>query len=407
MSILKFLITTLLVMGYQYSTSAAIIAKNNVQNWSSTKPTRIILASKGLSFASVGYLQAKVYQNLYPDDQILFITNMPDKNSAYRNTKQSELKKMGFIIQEESDKKLNTRQFIDIVKANSERIRSIDVIGHNGVDKGPWLEDGDNRLDYQNEGIMRELTSRFLPNAWVRLHGCNSGWNVARFLSRYWQIPAIGTFTSTSFYYLTNSGNYELFQSIEGGAASPGITPAKFDTKTFLDQNGQAIKTSCPSGGCMTLIPEGSPYHYHVHNDPNAAWLPMAKPVCNSIVSEEQCLKAQAESLITAVGATPRATMATQQEAYEEALFGSVCGSYAKAVNQESCKMYVKKAYLGRQNYFPYKLGKMLKCDGLRVCKFQQVSIDLRKNAPENTDNTILEYLDNGLKGFYLLQNSQ
>jgi hypothetical protein len=63
----------------------------------------------------VGYQQYKIYQELYPHDQFLFITNLPAVG-PYRNVKQDTLKGLGFAITEESTSLLDTLKLIQILK---------------------------------------------------------------------------------------------------------------------------------------------------------------------------------------------------------------------------------------------------------------------------------------------------
>lgn len=398
---MKSIISLILVTVTSSFAAAGIVAQKASNTWDPKAPTHVIIASKGLTFASVGYQQARVYENLFPKNQILFITNLPT-SGAYKYTKQLQLKKQGFKIVTENSKKLTSESTIATVLENTTNIRSLDIISHNGVDKGPWLEDGDNRLDFKNADIMTKLKPAFSAKAWARIQGCNSGWNVAPYLSQYWDVPVFGSFTSTSFYYLTPNGEYELFQSVEGGEPAKNILPAKTDTWSFVTSQGATVPTPCAEGTCYTLIPEAAPYHYHVHKSPKAAWLPISKPVCAKSISDERCQKAQAEALLTTIGATPRKEALWNPNTYKKIVFQSVCGSYSSASSQSTCRGNLEVSYKNRTEYFPYKLGEMLRCSGLRACSFTQESIDLRKNK-NGTQSTLIEYLDNAFKGYQLL----
>lgn len=398
---MKLILSLILVTASSSLAPAGIVAQKSSGSWNPKAPTHVIVASKGLTFASVGYQQARVYENLFPNNQVLFITNLPT-NETYKFTKQVQLKKNGFRIVAESSKKLTSESTIATVLANTTNIRSLDIISHNGVDKGPWLEDGDNRLDFKNPELMAKLKPAFSAKAWVRIQGCNSGWNVAPYLSQFWGVPVFGNFTSTSFYYLTAKGDYELLQSVEGGESAKSDLPAKMDTWSFVTSHGAKLASPCADGTCLTLIPEAAPYHYHVHKSPKAAWLPMSKPVCAKSISDQRCQKAQAEALLTAVGSTPRNEALWNADTYKKIVFQSICGSYSSGSSQKRCREYLEVTYKNRTEYFPYKLGEMLRCSGLRACSFTQESIDLRKNK-KGTQSTLIEYLDNAFIGYQLL----
>lgn len=377
---------------------AAIVAQKSVAPWHPSRPTHVIVAAKGLAFATVGYQQFKIYQELYPHDQFLFISNLPAPG-PYRNVKQDTLKKLGFAILEENTLVLDTRKLIQIIKNTTRNIRTLDIIGHNGVVLGPWLESGDHRMEYRNVTLMSQLRPLFAADAWVRIAGCNSGWYVAPALSEAWGVPVFGSFTSTGFYYLNTDGNYELFDSIDGGQAAENVHPAKID-------NSFEIPQKC-EGSCFTLKPEAAPYHLHVHKDPEAAWLPFAKPICARSISAVRCQVAQAEALIAAIAPYPRKSAWQNPAIFEKMLYHSICGSYSKINGQLDCMNKMKTAYENQVSYFPYRLGTPLKCSGIRACSFQYISVDLRKNSPEATNDTTASYIANALIGYSLLQNAR
>lgn len=387
--LLKFSIALSTLLVAQIS-SASIVATYSKNVWSNSAPTRIIVASKGLMFASVGYQQAQIFKDLYPAEQILFITNKPT-TATYATTKQKQLKKLGFSITEDNADLLSNQKLISILNKNTSRIRSLDIISHNGVELGPWLEDTNMRLDFKNQNLMSSIKPLFDENAWARIQGCNSGWNVAPALSKAWGIPVMGSFTSTSFYTLNKNGSYELYSESKVNAA---VT----DTWSFKQS------TACPEGACITLRPENAPYHYHVHKSKEAAWLSFLKPVCDSTISDQKCQKALAESLVTTAGSENRAQAQTNKEVFKSIVLKTVCGAHASKSSQTACIDYVKTTYEQRKSYMPYTTGTMLNCSGLRFCQFKQESIDLRKNkVVSNNPQTILEYIDNALIGFSYL----
>lgn len=376
---------------------AAIVAQKSASDWHPARPTHVIVAAKGLAFASVGYQQFKIYEELYPHDQFIFITNLPAQG-PYRNSKQIELRKLGFTITEESPAVLDTRKLIQILTSTTSSIQTLDIIGHNGVNLGPWLESGDFRMDFKNTALMSLLRPLFAPNAWARIAGCNSGWYVAPALSASWGIPVFGSFTSTGFYYLNTDGNYELFDSIEGGQASDDVHPGKID-------NSFEVPQKCSEGTCFTLKPEAAPYHMHVHKSPDAAWLPFVKPICAATIPAARCQAAQAEAIIASIAPFPRKGALQNPAVFEQMVYHAICGSYSKIAGQTDCMNKMKAAYDAQISYFPYSLGKQLRCSGIRGCSFQYISIDLRKNSPDATNDTTMSYIANAFIGYSLLQS--
>lgn len=241
---------------------------------------------------------------------------------------------------------------------------------------------------------MSSLKPLFAAHAWARIQGCNSGWNVARYLSQFWNVPVIGSFTATAFYQLNTQGRYELYSE------QNNKNRALVDTWSF---NGQNKK--CPEGGCFVLKPEASPYHFHVHQSPNAAWLPMNKPICNTTISADQCKKALAMSLLTQIDSVPRAKALHDKKVFSDLVFRSVCGAYSSASAQDECIKNLKNTYSQKTAYFPYKRGTMLECKTLRACEFKQISIDLRVNSQASTGQLINQYIEAAFVGFDLLNN--
>ncbi|MBC7742638.1 MAG: hypothetical protein H7061_10600 [Bdellovibrionaceae bacterium] len=364
--------------------------------WDQARKTHIIIAGKGLMFAAAAYKQAQIYSKLYPNEQILFITNLPS-TPAYQNTKQIELKKLGFTITEEDTEILSSDYLIPKVLTYTNQIRSFTIISHNGVEFGPWLEDSNYRFDWDNEALMSQLTPAFTSDAWARVQGCNSGWYVGPWLSEYWGIPVIVSFTSTSFYYLSEKGSYELYSSVDGKLTTNAIKPAKKDKWAFTEE------MPCPAGLCVTLIPEPAPYHYNYHQDSNAAWLPMAKPVCADSIPTERCQKTLAEVIINGTGAISKEEMLKDKNLFKTMVYQSICASYYLAKQQIACIDQLAAAYDQQVEYFPYKIGTMLKCSGIRDCDFTDVNSNVRTNA-SGTENSIFEYINDALVGYnYLL----
>ncbi len=400
------LLLAVITLVFSNDASALLVAQKPAgaepMTWNRERKTHIIFASKGLMFSAVGYQQAQVFAKLYPQDQILFISNLPSSEN-YKTTKQKQLKKQGFQIVDENSMLITSEVFISTILRHTNHIQTLSIIGHNGVDKGPWLEDGDNRLDFKNDKLMGQLKSAFSPDGWVRLQGCNSGWNVARYLGQSWNVPVIASFTSTSFYYLNQNGQYEIFKSIEKeDTTTPAITPAAVDQWSFADATRGADPVPCLNNLCLTLIPEAGPYHFQNHRSPEAAWLSMMKPVCAASISDERCQIALAESLIAGVGSVSKPQAIKDVDTYKLIVFQSICGSHSTGRSQKICIENIEKTYAQRVNYLPYKNGTLLKCEGLRACRFEQVSIDLRKNKG-GEQHTILEYIDHALAGYRLL----
>lgn len=396
------LFTSLALLAAPSISLASIVATYSKGVWDRNKETHVIVVASGFPFPSVGYTQAEVIKEMYPQNQILFVTTLPAPESSNRNTKQRALTREGFKLSEETPEIISTKVFLRILKQYAGNIRSLDMVGHNGVEKGPWLQDDPNRLDYRNEALMSSVKGLFNSRAFARLQGCNTGWNVAPALSKAWGIPVMGTFTSTSFYFLAKSGGYELLNR-----ELPKDRVAAYDQWSFVSDNGVASTTECPAGVCLTLYPESAPYHFQVHRSSKAAWLPFRKPVCDVSISNERCEKALAEAVVTSVTSLPRKKALSDKNAFKALLEHSVCASHSSKSAQDKCIANLRQAHRsGNYDYLPYGHGEMLKCSALRACSFVQDSIDLRRNARNSSESSIKLYFEHALRGYELLGGS-
>ncbi len=372
--------------------------------WDSNNKTHVIIAGQGLMFSAAGYKQAQIMTKLYPEDQILFITNLPT-NPTYVNTKQKHLLKLGFSIAEENSEKLDSQLIVTKLLAMTAKIKTLTIISHNGVLLGPWLQ-GDHyaRFDYDNLEMMTQLQPLFTEDAWAKIQGCNSGWYVATHLSFFWKIPVQASFTSTSFYYLNVDGDYELYSSIdEKVRTTKAVRPALVDSWSFVDDIDQSEGDPCPGKLCITLQPDPAPYHFFQHKTPEAAWLPISKTICDDAIPTERCQKALAESIIASTGSISKLGMLKDINVFKSMVYQSICSSHISAAKQKDCVKKVKESYATQTEYFPYDLGTMLKCKGVRGCDFIYVSKDVRTNHL-GSENTIFEHINDALIGYNLLR---
>lgn len=363
--------------------SAYILAQRNApgkQAWDPNHPTRIIFASKDLAFASVGYQQFEVLKRNHSSDQYVFLTTFPTSTTS----KQSALKQKGFVLVKDDAAALSSPAFFKELSA-LKNIKSMHMIGHNGAQLGPWLQDADNRWNYKAERL-KELQSNFAADAYIHMLGCNSGWHVAPSISKLLQVPVISTFTSTALHVLTNTQEYELYSE---------AVVANRKTE------------NCTQKTCMNLRPESTPYHFGKHQNPKAIWLPIAKPVCHANISDDRCRKAYATSLLDVISSQNKASAYNNLEDFQNIFFDQVCGAYASADSQVSCRQAVRTALLNQQNYFPFRYGQPLDCPALRACSFNEVNNDLRLNTSnkgKDEISTIRDSYEEAIAGWRLLQ---
>lgn len=357
------------------------------QVFSADKETHVIMVSKDLGFFLVGVEQYKTISKNHPNDQYVFITTQPTSSRL----KQNQLAQNGFTMLVDDSKTLSEKVFLSLLgdsKISSNKIKSLTLIGHNGAHAGPWLQDGMNRLNFRSPELAK-LKSKFTPDAYLSLMGCNSGWNVAPAMSKLLGIPALATFTSSGVYILTKNQEYELYSE---------ATIQNKETR------------GCGGAECLNLRPEGAPYHFHMHSDPRAVWLPISKMVCDASISTETCQRAYANVLLNTISSTNKGNAKADLKEFENIFADQVCGAISTARGQQSCREQALQNLRAGTGFFPIDRGTPLNCLALRSCQIQEISNDLRLNSPQVPKNEIKIIQDmyrHAMAGWKLIQATQ
>lgn len=260
------------------------VATYNTEKLDTSLPTRVMVAGNGddlgLLFQEVAKAKALRYSENNPQEQIVFIAiHEKELNSEW------SLKRYGFkVIRNEKDT-LDGKQFIKEV-SKFKKILSLDIFSHSSAQFGIHLDGRENRLNVTTKGL-EILKGNFLKDAFAYLHGCNSGFKLAPFLSKVWGIPVAGSMTSTNFQKLHNDGNFYLTE--EGHA--PNSDWAK-ENSLSSDQ-----VTACSSGTCQRLKPDNTPY-VGFWGAYRGGGLPFYKFFCvqNTI---EDCQRVMAQSMLS------------------------------------------------------------------------------------------------------------
>lgn len=246
-------------------------------------PTRVMLAGSGdelkLLFQQVAKAKALKYFENNPNEQILFITA-----SEKETSNEYALKKWGFSILETEKATLDGREFIKKILP-FKKILSLDIFSHSSAQFGIHLETHTNRLTVNTRGL-EDLKPNFMKDSYVILHGCNTGFTLAPFLSKIWGVPVAGSLTSTNNQKLHSDGNFYL---IEEGLY-PNSDWQKTNTVSFDEER------SCASGACERLKPDNTPYvgWWGAYRE---GGLPFYKFFCVKN-TEEECKRTMAKSLL-------------------------------------------------------------------------------------------------------------
>jgi hypothetical protein len=312
-------------------------------------PTRILVTGVGkeqdTQFQEVANSKALKYSELYPLEQIILIAK---NESKILSTNKNLLKSWGFIIQADERSPFSGEALIqEILKFK--KIASIDFFTHGTAHYGLYLENNHNRFSVKTIGIEK-LKGHFVEDAYIIMHGCNTGFVLAPFLSRMLDVPVSASMTSTDFQRLHSDGNYYLTDK----GQYPNSDWARKNNLSFDHE------TSCRSGKCLRLKPDNHPYtgYWGEYFD---GGLPFYKFFCiNNPV--EQCNRVMAKSLFSFIGTTNLKFDSSITE-YKKALVDFLCPISARRDVKGECEANLELAMLTNdETYNPFR-GVLLDCN--------------------------------------------
>ena len=247
-------------------------------------PTRLLVAGNGddlgLQFQYVAKAKAMKYFEQNAKEQIVFITiNEKELGSEW------SLKRLGFKVLRNENNTFDGKEFLKEA-TRFKKILSLDIFSHSSAQFGIHLDGKSHRLNVNTKGL-ETLKASFTKDAFVYLHGCNSGFYLAPHLSNVWGVPVAGSLTSTNFQKLHADSNFYL--SEEGLAPS-----SEFQESNTLSYNETK---QCKDAACIRLKPDNTPYvgFWGAYRE---GGLPFYKFFCAKN-NEEQCQKVMAQSLLS------------------------------------------------------------------------------------------------------------
>ncbi len=353
------IILTLFVSSVTLKSNAFVIAVPGLDgSISTTKPAHIIIVGKGadmgLGFLASAHLHARKYLSLYPDNQvIIFSVNEGEDTSA------PYLKNLKYTIITDENDSLNMKNIVKAIKKyQMPSLETMDIIAHNAPTYGAELEDIKTRVKPGNEKFEK-LNHLFSETFYIKLHGCNSGFEVAPTQAQNLDVLVIGSLTSTSLTRPYTDGNWYYADD----KMSP---PEKAWSKNILLNENKSGK--CTSPFCYRLMPVRSAYNgYWGSLD---AGLPYYKAFCPT-GQEAKCKKAMARSLINFVGFNHELNSNRSLENITKALQDLMCPSTTNIDKKNDCKNQVENIAKGTLKTFkPMWNGKNIICN-LNDCEAQ------------------------------------
>lgn len=321
--------------------------------------THIIVSGNGMevgrSWLEIARTQALVYSNKSRHGKIRII-------GAYaKNSDLSYPTSWGYTNIKAENKALNDTRLIEAL-AQVPSIASIDFIGHNGAILGFALESYDYRFFLPAVKTFAQYKNRFTKDAYVRLYGCNTGWNLAPAIAKEWGVPAAGSMTWEDIQFLHSNLTW-YFQI-------PGMYPEGGAAKSNPISFGKT--EACKNGGCSRL--KTSYYTYNGIRGKYQGTLPFIKFFCGS-VAEDDCFRRMAVSTQYQIGVI-HFEGKPSPEAYAKSLADQFCNAYADAGVYNDCLRKITGHLLSENGTlaptFSTIKGAMLTCS-FQKCAFKTV----------------------------------
>lgn len=259
-------------------------------------------------FFQSGISRAIRYKELYPDHQVV-IMGSPD---VLNTPDDVVFETYSVVVSKKVLEKFTASNMINEIK-QFPQIASLDFFGHSS----PWaMKIGDMNAAFSpNEHIaaLKSLRPNFLPNAYVTLNACNTGFYIASDLSNILRIPVSGALTSSMFERIGADGYwYKEDDWIKGNYVESNKTSFN---KTYI----------CMTGACNRMKP--SRYNY------NSVWgrfkeggLSFNKFFCNFQNTDNRCEKGMANSLLAFPSVLP-ITISSTPEDFKRVVFDWLCST--------------------------------------------------------------------------------
>lgn len=312
------------------------------------KVTHIITIGSGQKedsdqFVQSGLTRARRYKELHPDHQVVFISS-PD---VLNTPDEAVFLKYKMVIVKAEMKGLNATLLLDeMLQFN--QIASWDFFGHSS----PWgLKIGSTKANlapYDYEGKLIQLRSRFLPNAYVTLSACNTGFTVAPEFSQILRLPVAGSLTSS------------VFEKIE----SDGLWYKEEDwSKNSTDLNKYSYNKTvlCADGLCFRMKPSRWSY--------NSVWghfkeggVPFYKFFCKFNNSDSKCERGMANSLLSFASVLP-ITAESDMESFKAVAYDWICSTKEDRSYFKACVKGIEEAIARMDLVFKVHPGNELMCD--------------------------------------------
>lgn len=356
-------------------------------------------------FFKAATARARKYQEEFPDRQFVFIgPDVIDKGSAnyndyeeYRNV----LSRLGLLPERLDEKWLLSNRLLEILESYT-KISGIEFFSHSAAHLGVGLDEVPSdspqavykRFNSKVNGLAN-LADNFTNNAFMVLHGCNSGFIQAPELSKLLAIPVAGSLSSTNTQEIYSDNKWYFNDS---GRYPEGLTKARNNTISFEEDK------VCSGGNCHRMKPEAYPYAGYWGN--LNAGLSHYKFFCNEVVAGNDCKKAMALFMLGHPGI--KRTLATKDDFKANAKDFLCPDSNRPNARRECFEKMEASLSDSRVIYTGMTRGKTLECDFKKCnveirCTDQQGSCQIVSAPENNTPKTMQNEFKAYVEGFDLL----
>lgn len=368
-----------------------------------SKPTHIIIVGSGVKedsdqFFQSGLARAQRYKELNPNNQV-YIMSSPEVRGR---DDQEVFDKFNLPVIKLVDKTFTAEVLFEEL-APFQRIASIDFYGHSS----PWsikLGKSDAALDPDSyESSLKSLSRRLMPNAYVTLNGCNSGFNTAPAMSRALGVPVSGALTGSLFELYQPDGHWYKKRDRDQQNLFPGANLHSFQTD--LD---------CKLGMCWRMKPDRFNYSSYWGSFKEGG-LSFYKFFCNFDNADGRCEKGMANALLSFPSSIALDKKPTEQE-FKQVVFDWLCSTGDGQSYFDNCVKGIESAVARGDLVYQQHPGNALNCDfkscnAKVVCKKKIFGSGLRggscklETAENPRPTTITREFLAFIKGFRALMN--
>lgn len=372
--------------------------KNNNEELDSQKITHIIVIGSAIKedsdqFFQSGVSRAQRYKELWPDHQIVIMSS-PDVKGA---SDEQVFEKYKIPVVKLVYKKFTAPLLLGEI-GEFEKIASLDFYGH----ASPWaMIIGKSSATFDPSvhiSALKQLRPKFLPDAYVTLNGCNTGFYLAPDLSRGLALPVSGSLTSSMFERIESDG---FWYKEEDWNDSGYVLTNRFSYKT---------NQSCSLGLCTRMKSSRGNYSSFWGTFSHGG-LSFDKFFCNYENNQDgRCERGMAMSLFSFPSVLP-INLESSKGDYKKVVYDWLCSTSKSKSYFRKCVNGIEDAVArGDLEYQSHPTNELIcdfnSCHAKVVCKFKTLqegpipgSCNIETVPNITPKNVATEYL-NIMKGF-------